>query len=103
MKKATCLLEEVPARVLQALSVAYLLITKSLWLEIFIAILQFYCLFFFFNTGRYTVTLCCFFSPSILWDEELKFPHGVLQRPLTHFLHLKDKNCSNTKILFDLR
>ena len=49
MKKATCLLEEVPARVLQALSVAYLLITKSLWLEIFIAILQFYCFFFFFQ------------------------------------------------------
>ena len=88
---------------LQALSVAYLLFTESLWLEIFIAILQFYCTFFFFlNTDRYTVTLCCF-SPSILWDEELKFPHGVLKRPLTHFLHLKDKNCSNTKILFDLR
>lgn len=38
-----------------------------------------------------TVPLFFFLSSIILWIEELKLPHGVVKRALSHSLHLQDK------------
>lgn len=63
-------------------------VTESLWLGHHSVVLPFISLYW----QLYTVPLFSFLSSIILWNEELKLPHGVVKRALSHSLHLKDKN-----------